>query len=214
MAGSPGRAASGSNQSVESREKLSSSVIATILDQPKSFPGILQIARLSLLEQSSQVVAVLRPLAIIARQELQGDKVANPGDRYAKSGDDVQLHRGSGDFWLDPGGGKEKVHNDSSLSFAGGPETHSRQATRKLLFQNDKNLIAQSLQTKNERLGVLITSDRDSEIDVSCCSGLSPCANSQATNKSPGPLKLPKVFCNLAKSIFDGVHERRGQATG
>ena len=125
-------------------------MIATLLDQPKSIPGIFQIARLGFLEQSFQVVAVLRPLAIVAREELQGHKVADPGDRHAKPGDDVQVHGGSGDLWLDPGGGKEKVHDDSALSFAGGPETYGRQAARGLLFQDGENRIAEGLETKHQ----------------------------------------------------------------
>src|SRR5947209_18112900 len=100
---------------------------------------------------------------------------------------DLQQLGGSGDLGFDSGGGKEQIDDHAPLSFARGVETNGGQAPRGFLFENGENRVAESLQTKNDRLRLTITGNGDSEIDVPAGARLCPRRNGQVADESPRP---------------------------
>jgi hypothetical protein len=194
-------------------EKMPSSLITAFLDELKSNPGVLQVARFGFLEKRPQIVEILWPLAVIARQDLQSHKVADAGYRHVEARKDVQLFSGLGDLRLDSRGCKQQIDESSTFCFARGAESHRRQAASRLLFEDGENCVAERLQTEDERLGLLVIGHRDHEIDIPCRSGLSPGPNRQAADESPGPSEFPEVVDDPAKSFFERIHGRRGQET-
>lgn len=158
-------------------EEMPSSLIAALLDELKSNPDVLQVARLGFLEKGSQIVEILWPLAVLACQDFQGHKVADAGYRHVEAREDVQRLSGLGNLRLDSRGCKQQVDENSTFCFVWGSESHRRQAASSLLFEDDEDCVAESLQTEDKRFGLLVIGHRDHEIDIPRRSGLSPGPN-------------------------------------
>ncbi len=60
-------------------------------------------------QQRGEVHAVVRTRAVVSREDLQGDEMAEPSDRYPEPWYDLDRLRRSHDLGFDPGRGEEQI---------------------------------------------------------------------------------------------------------
>jgi hypothetical protein len=107
-----------SEERVEIREKIPAAVEAAFLDEDEGVTGQRQAGRVRVGEQSRDVDAILRPRAIVAREDLEREQVPHLGHRRPKLGENLEHLGGSDDLSFDAGGGKQQIHHDAAAGFS------------------------------------------------------------------------------------------------
>jgi len=91
------------------------SVIATCLDVSEGGLGLIDVRLLGLTQQSSQVIEILRPATVVARQHLESHKITDAGHWNDKSWKNFELLGAVGDVRLDSGGREQEIDDDPVL---------------------------------------------------------------------------------------------------
>ena len=168
-------------------------MVPTAHDQRERLPRFVQRRGVGAAEQRGEVDAVVRARAIVSGQHLQGDEMAEPGDRHAEARHRIDRVGSGHDLGLDPGRGKEQIHDGSGDIFARQGEPNGGEAARGLLLDRRDDPPAASLKVTDEGLGVAIVGNEHGEIGVTRQPGLRADRHRQAADQrepSADPLEV------------------------
>lgn len=179
-------------------------------DERERLPRLAQRRGLGTGQQCGEVHAVVRTRAVVSRQHLQGNEMAEPGDRYPEPWYGLDRLRRGHDLGFDPGRGEEQVDDCPSDIFTGEREPDGRQASHGVLFDRRDDAPGAPLEVADESLGVAIAGDEHREVGVARESGLGAGRHRQAADQREPAAQLPEVSDDATERGFGAAQGRAG----
>ena len=189
-------------------------MISTSLDILEGSPCGCDVLFLRLAQQGPQVIDILRPAPVVARQHLERHEVADQSNRDDESGKDFQPFGSTGNIALDAGRREKKIDHDASLRTLGRNHAHRRESVDRQLLQGDEHAKALGLQRKDQRFGIGVVRDANDYVDVARGARLGAGADRQTSDESPLSPRCRELTRDAPKRSFERAHPRRGQGTG
>jgi hypothetical protein len=92
-------------------------------------------------QQRTEIHAVMGSRAIVAREDLQGDQVAEARDGNAEAGNDLDRVCRRHDLGLDPGGGEQQIDDRATDVLASDGKPDCRQPAGGVLLDRGRSMI-------------------------------------------------------------------------
>ena len=195
---------------VQRAEQIASTMKPAPRDERERVSRLAQCRGIGTGQQGGEVHAVLWARAIIAREHLQGDEMAEPSDRHFEARHGLDRVRRGYDLGLDSGRGEEQIDDRPADVLTRGREPDGRQASRDVLFDGRDDAPAAPLEVADERLGVAIVGNEHREIGIARESGLGASRHRQAADQREPTAEIPEVRDDTTERGFGAAQGRDG----
>ena len=134
-------------------------------------------------QQCGKVHSILRTRAVVSRQHLQGNEMAEPSDRRGEARHRLDQVCRSDDFRFDAGRGKEQVDDGPEGTLTRWRKPDGRQTACSVLFDGGDHAPAAPLKRQDQRLGIPIVGHEHREIGVTRQPRLAPHRHGEAPDQ-------------------------------
>jgi len=179
-------------------------------DERERLPRLAERRGIRTGQQRGEVHAVVRTGAVVSREDLQGNEMAEPSDRHFEARYGLDRVRRGHDLGLDPGRGEEQVDDCPSDIFTCEREPDGRQAFRGVLFDRRDDTPTAPLEVADESLGVAIAGNEHREIGGARKSGFGAGGHRQAADQRKPTAELPEVRDDATERGFGAAQGRAG----
>jgi len=187
-----------SEQSVDLQREIAATMVSAGRNEREGLPCSLEFGRRGHAQQGPQIGNVLWTPHIIARQNLQGDQVAGPGDAHPQLRQKVGRLCFGHHLRFDPRRGEQEVDN-WGLGLTGGGESDRCEPADGLLLDNSFDAVIMGTQVVNEGFGLGIGGQRNNQIRISRKPRFSSNGNGKTADERKRDPGLSELGADLAK---------------